>query len=114
MLVGEIGIDRNTFFNQLRWWEVRAIISGYNRRHRDIWSATRWQTYNTMAAQVGGKELAAHGINSATDLLPLPWDTKDVSKLPTKEEVAGMVDEINAINKAGGMAAAADWSNRLK
>lgn len=76
-------------------------MAGYNRRHRDIWSSIRWQTYNIMAAQVGGKELAAHGINSATDLLPLPWDTK--GKLPTKQEVADMVDEINAINKAGGM-----------
>ena len=53
-----------------------------------------------MAAQVGGKELAKNGINSATDLLPLPWDTKDVSKLPTEEEVADMVAEIDAINKA--------------
>ena len=103
MLVGEIGIERNTFFNQLRWWEVKAIIRGYNRRHRDLWSATRWQTYNIMAAQVGGKELEKAGIMSPTDLLPLPWDTKDVSKLPTDEEVADMVDEINAINKAGGM-----------
>lgn len=111
MLVGEIGIERNTFFNQLRWWEVRAIIIGYNRRRRDIWSATRWQTYNLMAAQVGGEELAMKGISSATDLLPLPWDTKNASKLPTEKDVANMVDEINAINKAGGMAAAADWSN---
>lgn len=101
--MGEIGIERNTFFSQLRWWEVRAIIRGYNARHRDIWSATRWQTYNIMAAQVGGKELEKAGIMSPTDLLPLPWDTKDASKLPTEEEVAGMVDEINAINKAGGM-----------
>ena len=53
-----------------------------------------------MAAQVGGKELSKNGINSATDLLPLPWDTKDASKLPTEEEVADMVAEIDAINAA--------------
>ena len=53
-----------------------------------------------MAAQVGGKELAKNGINSATDLLPLPWDTKAANKLPTEEEVADMVAEIDAINKA--------------
>ena len=53
-----------------------------------------------MAAQVGGKELAKNGINSATDLLPLPWDKKYVSKLPTEEEVADMVAEIDAINAA--------------
>jgi hypothetical protein len=53
-----------------------------------------------MAAQVGGKELEKNGINSATDLLPLPWDTKAASKLPTEEEVADMVAEIDAINAA--------------
>lgn len=49
---------------------------------------------------MGGKELAKNGINSATDLLPLPWDTKAASKLPTEEEVADMVAEIDAINTA--------------
>lgn len=100
MVVGEIGRTSVELKYDLKWWEIRSIIRGYNRRHRDLWSATRWQTYNLMAAQVGGKELAKNGINSATDLLPLPWDTKDVSKLPTEEEVADMVAEINAINAA--------------
>jgi hypothetical protein len=97
--VGEIGIDRNTFFNQLRWWEVRAIISGYNRRHRDIWSATRWQTYNIMAAQVGGKELEKNGISSPNDLLTFPWE-HETNRLPTEEEVEELQDEIAAINAA--------------
>ena len=98
--MGEIGRTPGELKHGLKWWEIRCIIRGYNRRHRDIWSATRWQTYNLMAAQVGGKELAKNGINSATDLLPLPWDTKAASKLPTKEEVADMVAEIDAINAA--------------
>ena len=100
VVVGEIGRTPGELKYGLRWWEIRSIIRGYNRRHRDIWSATRWQTYNLMAAQVGGKELAKNGINSATDLLPLPWDAKAASKLPTEEEVADMVAEIDAINKA--------------
>lgn len=100
MFVGEIGLPRREYLYDIRFWEARRILSGYNRRHRDIWSATRWQTYNLMAAQVGGKELAKNGINSATDLLPLPWDTKAANKLPTEEEVADMVAEIDAINKA--------------
>ena len=100
MFVGEIGLPRREYLYDIRFWEARRILSGYNRRHRDIWSATRWQTYNLMAAQVGGKELAKNGINSATDLLPLPWDTKAASKLPTEEDVADMVAEIDAINKA--------------
>ena len=100
VVVGEIGRTPVELKYGLKWWEIRAIIRGYNRRHRDLWSATRWQTYNLMAAQVGGKELAKNGINSATDLLPLPWDTKAANKLPTEEEVADMVAEIDAINKA--------------
>ena len=100
VVVGEIGRTPGELKYGLKWWEIRSIIRGYNRRHRDIWSATRWQTYNLMAAQVGGKELAKNGINSATDLLPLPWDTKAANKLPTKEEVADMVAEIDAINAA--------------
>jgi hypothetical protein len=100
LFVGEIGLPRREYLYDIRFWEARRILSGYNRRHRDLWSATRWQTYNLMAAQVGGKELAKNGINSATDLLPLPWDTKAASKLPTEEEVADMVAEIDAINAA--------------
>ncbi len=100
MFVGEIGLPRREYLYDIRFWEARRILAGYNRRHRDLWSATRWQTYNLMAAQVGGKELAKNGINSATDLLPLPWDTKAASKLPTEEEVADMVAEIDAINRS--------------
>jgi hypothetical protein len=100
LFVGEIGLPRREYLYDIRFWEARRILNGYNRRQRDLWSATRWQTYSLMAAQVGGKELAKNGINSATDLLPLPWDTKAASKLPTEEEVADMVAEIDAINAA--------------
>ena len=34
MLVGEIGISRHEFYYELRWWEIRAIVSGYRRRDR--------------------------------------------------------------------------------
>lgn len=51
-----------------------------------------------MAAQVGGDELSKNGVNSAHDLLPLPWDKRP--ELPTEEEVADMMAEIDAINKA--------------
>ena len=73
------------------------IQRGYERRHRQLWSATRWQTYNLMAAFAGSKALSEAGINSAKDLLPLPWDT-DHSDLPTEAEVADIVAEMEAIN----------------
>jgi hypothetical protein len=100
MLVGEIGIDRNTFFNNLRWWEVRAIIRGYNRRCKDLWSSTRWATFNLMNAQVGGEELSKHGINVPSDLLPLPWDIEQMPKATiTDEDAINFQKELAALNK---------------
>ena len=95
--MGEIGRTPGELKHGLKWWEIRCIIRGYNRRHRDLWSATRWQTYNLMAAQVGGKQLSENGINSVHDLLPLPWDEPHAGLL-TPKEVDDMVAEINAIN----------------
>ena len=96
--MGEIGRTPGELKHGLKWWEIRCIIRGYNRRHRDLWSATRWQTYNLMAAQVGGKQLSENGINSVHDLLPLPWDNDNHSDLPTPDEVAAAVAEMEAIN----------------
>jgi hypothetical protein len=97
IVVGEIGRTPNELKHELKWWEIKSIIRGYNRRHRDLWSATRWQTYHLMCAQVGGDKLSSKGINGLHDLLPLPWDDTKAG-LPTPEEVDGMVAEINAIN----------------
>ena len=96
MLVGEIGITPADF-KRLRWWEIRSIIRGYNRRHRDLWSSTRWQTYNIMASFVGGDKLSEKGINSPKDLLKLPWDTAPVAPL-SQSEVEDMQAEIRAMN----------------
>ena len=98
MLVGEIGIDRHTFFYELRWWEVKAIIRGYNNRYRNLWSSTRWHAYQVMTAQVGSKEMSKASINSPKDLLPLPWEkepTEPISKADRDELLAEM-DAINA------------------
>jgi hypothetical protein len=73
------------------------IQRGYDRRHRQLWSATRWQTYRLMCAFAGSKALSDEGINSAKDLLSFPWDT-DHSDLPTEDEVADIVAEMEAIN----------------
>ena len=66
------------------------IQRGYDRRHRNLWSATRWQTYNLMCAFAGSKALSEAGINSAKDLLSFPWDTEH-NGLPTEDEIAQAV-----------------------
>lgn len=86
LLVGEIGITTGQFYYGLRWWEIKSIIRGYNRRHRDQWSAVRWQTYNLMCAFTGSKSLNEAGIHGPKDLLPLSWDKDDLDNLPPMSE----------------------------
>ena len=94
--MGEIGITPGNF-KRLRWWEIRSIIRGYNRRHRDLWSSTRWQTYNIMASFVGGDKLSEKGINSPKDLIKFPWDTGQRSPL-SDDDIADLQAEIAAMN----------------
>lgn len=96
--MGEIGITTGQFYYGLRWWEIKSIIRGYNRRHRDQWSATRWQTYNLMCAFAGSKSLNESGIHGPKDLLPLPWDTEDDIPTLSDEEYAEMQADIAAWN----------------
>ena len=102
--MGEIGYNRHEFLHELKWWEIRSIIRGYNRRHRDLWSSTRWQTYNIMASFVGGDKLSEKGINSPKDLLKFPWDTQPVSLSKSEvEEMQAEIDAMNAQNKESSM-----------
>ena len=73
--MGEIGIPHATALHDLRFWQIQQAIDGNNRRHRDAWSMTRWQTYYLMAAQCGGENLSKSGIHSPIDLIRFPWDT---------------------------------------
>lgn len=80
---------------------MMLISRGYERRHRALWSAVRWQTYNIMSA-IPYTDLTKAGIHNATDLLPLPWDSKMDEQISDKEK-QDMLDEIAALNAA--------WSN---
>ena len=84
VVVGEIGIDIDTFYTRLSWWEIRSIIRGYNRRSRNLWSVGRWSTYNIMAAWAG-KGMREKGITSPKDLMMFPWE-KDVLPLSPEEQ----------------------------
>lgn len=94
--MGEIGISRHEFYYELCWWEVKAVVRGYNRRHRHLWSVTRWQTYNLMSAQAGSEALKKAGIYKPTDLIKFPWE-KNVSPV-SDEDIADLQAEIDAIN----------------
>jgi hypothetical protein len=96
VVVGEIGVPPLRFREGLKWWEIRSIIRGYNRRQRGMWSATRWHTYNIMAA-IPYCDLDKAGIKKPTDLIRFPWDD-DKSDMPTQNEVAQWQAEVAAIN----------------
>lgn len=95
--MGEIGIPRLEYLYELTHCDLLMIVRGYNRRHRDLWSSTRWQTYNLMQAFCGGKALNEAGIHKPTDLIKFPWDTAPVTPL-TQSEVEEMQAEIDAMN----------------
>ena len=96
--MGEIGITTGQFYYGLRWWEIKSIIRGYNRRHRDQWSAARWQTYNLMCAFTGSKSLSENGIHCPKDLLPLPWDTDDAIPI-SQDEIDDLQREMRMYNE---------------
>ena len=84
LLVGEIGITRNEFLYELKYWEIILIIRGYNRRQRDLWSAARWHAFNVMSAMPYCK-LADSGIYRPTDLIKFPWE-EERHEAPTEAE----------------------------
>ena len=104
--MGEIGIPHATALHDLRFWQIQQAIDGYNRRHRDDWSMTRWQTYYLMAAQCGGKNLSKSGIHSPIDLIRFPWDTDiddddtPAAGQPTAEEVEHLRELMRQENAA--------------
>jgi hypothetical protein len=89
--VGEIGFPRREFLFELKWWEVLSILRGYNNRNREMWSATRWQTFHLMCVSMA--DLKKAGIYKPTDLIKFPWE-KDIEKsagdMLTKEDIKEM------------------------
>lgn len=97
--MGEIGIPRQEYLFELRYWEILLIVRGYARRNRDLWSVVRWQTYSLLAVLV---DLKKAGIFSPTDLLSLPWDNdgEEVSPGPTKEQIAELQRQMREYNES--------------
>lgn len=72
------------------------IERGYDRRHRHLWSATRWETFNIMASFAGGDSMKKSGLNGPTDLIQFPWENQHIS-LPTEEEQEDLKNLMNNV-----------------
>ena len=90
--MGEIGISRHEFYYEMKWWEVGAIIRGYNRRHRHGWEQARLIAYNARFC-MGSKD----PIPTLKEWLKFPWE-KEKAETVSAEVVADLQAEIAAIN----------------
>lgn len=93
MLVGEVGISRREFYHDLRWWEVKAIIRGYNARHHHGWEQARLVAYNARFC-MGSKD----PIPVISDWLKFSWEKKKTE--PVSKEIQDQLQaEMAAMNE---------------
>ncbi len=84
--MGEIGFPRQEFLNDIRWWEVRSIIRGYNARHRTSWEQSRFvahQVHYCMGVAPG------QSVKTPAEWITFPWERDaagDDSDIPTLAE----------------------------
>ena len=90
--MGEIGIPRREFLYDLQFWEVRRIIRGYRQRdrlkHQLMAECVYAATYAMRDPQ--GKRVE--------DIFPMLFDDNDDEPPLTKEDVAELLAEMDAIN----------------
>lgn len=101
--MGEIGLPLNDYLYRLSYADLLLISRGYENRKRDLWSATRWQTYNLMLVSMA--DIKKAGINSPKDLMPLPWDEtgeKEEQVKITQEEIERMREDMRRMNEKAG------------
>lgn len=96
MFVGEIGLPRADFLT-VDMWELRAIVRGFTRRHRDILEMLRNLGYWQLASAGGSKFTNSCTI---TDLFRFPWDTDTGIQPLSDEEIARMQDIMRKENES--------------
>ncbi len=89
--MGEIGIDRHTFLYELQWWEVNAIIRGYNARHHHSWEQARMISY--FARYAMGSKDTPPPIN---EWIKFPWEVKVSARISQAEvkELQELMDNV--------------------
>lgn len=94
LVVGEIGVHRNTFLYDLVFWEVRRIIRGYRRRDRT--------TNQLLAECVYATTFSMQSPNGRTvkDMFPSLFEDDDEPAPPpiTEEEILSLQEEMRQIN----------------
>ena len=90
LFVGEIGYNRHEYLFELDYCDILLISRGYFRRTREMWSATRWQTFYLMSVSMA--DLKKAGIYRPSDLIKFPWekDEIDSGNMPTKADIEEM------------------------
>ena len=96
MFVGEIGIPRREFLYEIRGWEARRILKGYQRRHILMYQLQRMQVWASMFC-MGNPEK-----KTPSDILHLYFDDfdKESDKPISDDEIRQMQEEMAAINRA--------------
>ena len=89
--VGAAGLSHRELMHDLRWWQIQAVIEGYNRRSRPTWEQTRWQTFCILTS-LGSK------VQQPSELLPFPWDTEGGDDI-TDEEYDQLQKDMAEMNK---------------
>lgn len=90
--MGEIGFPRREFLHDLKWWEVRSIIRGYNARHHAGWEQARLVAYNAHYC-MGSKD----PVPTVNEWIKFPWECKDPAPV-SQEDIDELQAEMNAIN----------------
>ena len=85
--MGEIGFPRQEFLHDLRWWEVKSIIRGYNARHHSGWEQARLVAYNAHFC-MGSKD----PLPLVTEWIKFPWETKAPTPVSTED-----IDDMQAL-----------------
>jgi hypothetical protein len=92
--VGEIGMPRREFLYEIRGWEARRIMKGYQRRNVLMYQLQRMQVWASLFC-MGNPEK-----KSPIDIFHLYFDDWDKETVPVDEEtVKDLLADIAAENR---------------